>query len=66
MDPRLIHSTDSAKVDKMGRAALLCLSKDSGHKFMISEVCYVHHKVCFVLLYRSIKFSNHGIASDAL
>ncbi|KAL8155961.1 hypothetical protein AgCh_001133 [Apium graveolens] len=37
IDPRLHPSTDSAKVQNMVRAALLCLNKDSGNRSMISE-----------------------------
>ncbi|KAK1402248.1 putative serine/threonine-protein kinase PBL25 [Heracleum sosnowskyi] len=41
LDPRLVRSTDSAKVDNMVRAALLCLNKDSGNRSMISEALAV-------------------------
>ncbi|XP_074364920.1 putative receptor-like protein kinase At3g17420 [Apium graveolens] len=41
IDPRLHPSTDSAKVQNMVRAALLCLNKDSGNRSMISEALAV-------------------------
>ncbi|KAL1802115.1 hypothetical protein ACET3Z_030762 [Daucus carota] len=41
MDPRLASSNDSAMIDNMVRAALLCLKRDSGHKSVISKALAV-------------------------